>query len=296
MDTTPEPAHTVYRTNARGDCLERALVLQSVGIEYEILKEPEGYALVVAARDADRAIAELDAYAKESRAWPRRSEPLSDQARGWEGVLVFAAVVLLVAVLQDRDIFSSEWFARGKMNAGLVRQGEWQRTVTALSLHSHAGHLIANLVIGGMFGLFAGRLLGSGLAWAGIFLAGALGNGMNAWIQPDDHNAIGASTAIFGALGILSAYTWMRRRGTADGWVRRWTPILGGVVLLSLTGTGGERTDVIAHLTGFVSGLGLGAAFGALGSRIGFKANMQFALGLMTLACLALCWLLALRV
>ncbi len=285
----------VFHSAEQSECLERALVLQSVGIKYEILKAKDEYALVVAASDSDRAIAELDAYANENRDSSLGTGSLPDQTGGWEGVLVFAAVVLLIGVLQDREIFSSEWFARGKMNAGLVRKGEWWRAVTALSLHVHVGHLIGNLVIGGLFGLFAGRVLGSGLAWASILLAGALGNAMNAWIQPDHHNAVGASTAIFGALGILSAYAWMRRRGTEDGWVRRWTPILGGVVLLSLTGMGGERTDIIAHLTGFASGLVLGGVFGALGHRIDFKAHSQFAFGLTALAFLALCWLLAFR-
>ncbi|MFQ5425437.1 MAG: rhomboid family intramembrane serine protease [Phycisphaerae bacterium] len=285
----------MFHSAERSTCLDRALVLQSVGIEYRIVKARGEYTLVVAAGDSDRAVAELDAYANESRGSSVDTRPLPDQAGGWEGVLVFAAVVLLIAVLQDHEIYSFDWFARGKMNAGLVRQGEWWRAVTALSLHVHLGHLIGNLVIGGLFGLFAGRLLGSGLAWAGILLAGALGNAMNAWVQPDDHNAVGASTAIFGALGILSACAWIRRRGTEDGWVRRWTPILGGVVLLSLTGAGGENTDVIAHLTGFASGLALGALFGVLEGRIDFKANTQFAFGLAALASLALCWLLALR-
>jgi membrane associated rhomboid family serine protease len=208
-------------------------------------------------------------------------------------VLAYAAVLLVIAVLQHRHAFSLDWVASGKTNAGLVRQGEWWRTVTALSLHSGVEHLAANLVFGGLFGLFTGRLLGSGLAWASILAAGAVGNAMNAWVQPVSHSAIGASTAVFGALGILSSYAWKQRRGIGDGWIRRWTPVVGGVLLLAYTGLGGERTDVIAHVTGFMSGLLLGGLYGAMGRRIYIKAWTQSLLGLTALALLAVCWLLA---
>ncbi len=286
--------HPVFHSVEKCECLERALVLEAVGIKHEIRKASDEYTLVVAGSDSDRAIAELDAYANESRVSLPATGPLPERAGGWEGVLAFAAVVLMIALLQDREVISSEWLARGRLNAGLVCEGEWWRAVTALSLHVDLVHLISNLVIGGLFGLFAGRLLGSGLAWSSILLAGALGNAVNAWIQPEHHNAVGASTAIFGALGILSAYSWMRRRGTKDGWVRRSTPIVGGAILLGFTGTGGENTDVIAHLTGFASGLGIRWLFGVLGNRIDFKASTQFAFGVAALSILALCWLLAL--
>ena len=225
---------------------------------------------------------------------PPRPAPLPEQSGGWRGVYAYVAVLLLIAILQDRHAFSSDWLALGKTHAGLVRQGEWWRTVTALSLHLDAGHLVANLVFGSLFGLFLGTVLGSGLAWASILVTGALGNAMNAWVQPADHSAAGASTAVFGALGILAAYAWKQRRGIEGGWLRRWTPVLGGVLLLAYTGLGGERTDVIAHVTGFLSGLLLGGLYGMLGQRVSIKARSQFALGLTALGVLAFCWLLAL--
>ncbi len=65
--------------------------------------------------------------------------------------------------------------------------------------------------------------------------------------------------------------------------------------MLAYTGMGGERTDVLAHVTGFVSGLLLGGLYGAIGRRMYMKARFQFVLGLTALALLAFCWLLALR-
>jgi membrane associated rhomboid family serine protease len=294
MGRLGQPTESVYSSRTRGDCNERALVLQAAGIEYEILRAGGECLLVVAARDAERAVAELDAYARESHDGPPHPVPLPEQSSGWQGVYAYVAVLLLIAILQDRHAFSSDWLALGKTQAGLVCQGEWWRTVTALSLHLGAAHLVANLIFGGLFGLFVGRLLGSGLAWASILATGALGNAMNAWIQPANHSAVGASTAVFGALGILSAYAWKQRRGIEGGWFRRWTPVVGGVVLLAYTGLGGERTDIIAHVTGFISGLLLGGLYGTIGRRILVKARTQSALGLTALAFLTLCWVLAL--
>ncbi len=294
MDHSWRPTEAVYRSAARRECNERALVLRAADIDYEILRGRDEYVLLVSAPNAARAVAELDEYTRESSDQPAHPAPLPDRAGSWRGVYAYVAVLLLVSILQDRHAFVADWIAQGKTDAALVRNGEWWRTVTALTLHSGPAHLVANLVFGGMFGLFAGRLLGSGLAWAGILATGALGNALNACLQPAGHSAIGASTAVFGALGILSAAAWRQRRTMAGSWMRRWAPLLGGVVLLSLTGLGGERTDVIAHVTGFVSGLILGWLYGSFGRQLCAGPAAQFALGLAALASLALCWVLAL--
>ena len=124
--------------------------------------------------------------------------------------------------------------------------------------HGDAGHLTANLVFGTVFGLLAAQALGSGLACLAILLAGGLGNGMNALVQGPGHASLGASTAVFAALGILVAHALRYRGALPGGVLRRYSPLVGGVLLLAYTGTGGERTDVVAHLTGFLAGLGTG--------------------------------------
>ncbi|MFQ5502662.1 MAG: rhomboid family intramembrane serine protease [Phycisphaerae bacterium] len=295
MSRFHQPTCTVYRSAARRDCTERALVLQAIGIRNTVCREEGEYLLIVAEQDTDRAAAELEAYARENRNGEDRSTPPPERSHGWNGVFAYAGVLLLIAILQNRSAFSSDWFAVGNTHAGLVRHGEWWRTVTALSLHLDFVHLVSNLVIGGLFGLYVARLLGSGLAWASILATGAVGNTMNAWIQPADHSAVGASTAVFGALGILSSYSLKTRHGNQGGWIRRWAPVVGGVALLALTGTGGERTDIMAHVTGFLSGLILGGLYRAIGQEIHMSARTQFALGSGALSLLAVCWLIALR-
>jgi len=74
----------------------------------------------------------------------------------------------------------------------------------------------------------------------------------------------------------------------------RYTPIIGAVILLSYLGTSGERTDVFAHVAGFLAGLLLGALYGRLGDRMMVGLRAQFLIGIGALAFLGMTWVIAL--
>jgi rhomboid protease GluP len=262
--STAEPG-VALRSRYQEACLEARLVLDAAGIESELLYADGWWLLLVDEMDLPRCAEELEAYHRENLSRPRRRiKKVPVLSSGRVGLLAYAAVVLAVAVLANGWAFGFDWFEAGAMQAAKVVDGEWWRTVTALTLHGDAGHLTANLVFGTVFGLLAAQALGSGVAWCGILAAGALGNALNAVIQQPGHSSIGASTAVFAALAIVVAHS-MRYWGLlAGGALRRWSPLVGGVLLLAYTGTGGERTDVAAHLTGFIAGL----AIGWIGSRL----------------------------
>lgn len=254
---------TIYRSPVRSSCEERALVLTAIGIGAEVVHEAGGCALVVNSGDAPRASDELARYEAENRGWRRpRREPLPKRSSGWPGVLAYVGVLLSFAICQNQDLFGFDWLDAGRIDAGLVRDGEWWRVLTALTLHVDTGHLLGNIGFGAAFGYFAGQLLGSGLAWSSILVAGGFGNLLNVFVQSDAHRAVGASTAVFAALGIVAAYAWVQRRGSGDRWAYRWAPLIAGAILLTWFGTGDENTDIVAHLTGFVCGLALGGLFG----------------------------------
>ena len=139
-----------------------------------------------------------------------------------------------------------------------------------------------------------GRLLGNGLAWFSIVAAGAVGNGVSALVQPAPHSAVGASTAVFAALGLTAAYVWRRRGELHVRWPLRWAPIIVALILLAWTGSGNARTDVVAHLTGFLSGIALGAYFGSLTPGIMLGTRRQWLLGVGTFALVAVAWAIAL--
>ncbi len=274
--------------------MEHALVLRAVGIECRVQRARGGFALTVAAEDAPQAEAEIESYARENQE-ARRAADAPVDTDGWVGVLCFGVVLFLVAVCNDRSVGGFDWFAAGKTHAGGICAGQWWRTVTALTLHADLAHLLANLVVGGLFGIFAARHLGAGLAWFGILLGGAGGNLVNACLRPAGHTSVGASTAIFAALGLLAAWTWTQRRMGAGISLRRWAPLIGGVVLLGMLGGGGSaRTDVGAHITGFCCGVLCGAVCGRLRlhARIGDKGQAWLAAA--ALGLLAASWAIAL--
>lgn len=285
---------TIYHSRSENDCRECALVLQAVGTENQVYREADEFVIAVAADDSARSRAELDAYATENRDWRNARPAARQRADGWNGVLGFVAVLSLMAVLQQRNAFSLDWFANGKTHASLIRSGEWWRPVTALTLHIDLEHVLSNLVIGSLVGLFAGQTLGSGLAWFCILIGGRLGNYVNAWVRPADHTSVGSSTAIFAALGLLAAHAWWQRQTRRTSRLERWVPLVGGAILLSFLGTGGGRTDIPAHVFGFLCAVPLGVLCGKLSDGLGSTRRAQVLFGLAALAVLVIAWAFAL--
>lgn len=215
--------------------------------------------IVVPAADESRAASEIAAYLKERARTPRPAAPSAAEFHdAWVGVASYVAALVLVAAFARQSLLGFDWLAAGELEAGPALRGQAWRLVTALTLHADLGHLAGNLGFGAFFGYFAGRSFGFGLAWLAILTGGVLGNLLNSAIQPGDHRSIGASTAVFAALGLLTAHAW--RRGIAQtSWRARIAPIVAGVALLAFTGTAGENTDIFAHLMGFAAGFGVGA-------------------------------------
>jgi membrane associated rhomboid family serine protease len=291
-DPSPAEIAEVFRSFRRNECEERDFVLHAVGIPSQVVWLGRTWALVVPATGYAAALAQLERYERENppRRRPAPPEPLHGGA--WLGSLAYVAVMLLVGYLAGALALGADWLEAGALRAGPTRSGELWRAVTALTLHLDVGHLLANLGFGTVFGLLAGQLLGPGVAWASVLAAAASANLLNAFIQPAAHSSVGASTAVFATLGLLAAYAWRRRRDQGDRWAYRWAPLIAGVILLGFTGAGGERTDVLAHLTGFAMGLLAGVAHAAW--RVPRGPLAQVAAGLTSAAVLVVAWALAL--
>ncbi len=289
----PTGSAAIFRSRRSRDCGERALVLRARGIPHAVRRGAEGWVLLVPAPIAEQARRELADYERENENWPRRRARLPIHPAGVGGAIAYAAILLIAYVLQRDGAFGFDWFGAGRVQASLVRGGEWHRTVTALTLHLDGAHILGNVVIGALFGVIAAHLFGNGLAWFAILLSGAVGNALSAMLQAPDHAAVGASTAVFAALGLTAGYVWRRRLDQRGRWALRIAPIVAAAVLFAMMGSGGPRTDVIAHLTGFASGIAFGAAFGgSTWSAPGPRG--QRILGAAALAMLVIAWTIAL--
>ena len=278
------------RCNSHKRCKEAALVLQSVGIDSEILPWEGEFLLVVQIKEATEAARQLSAYENENRPEPVSGEPLIKLSKGMHGAMVYAAILFLVDGLLQRGGPGGHMLDLGSAGAGLIRDGQWWRAITALTLHADSAHLWGNLSVGIIFGLFASQSLGPGLAWFSILLAGTTGNLLSASFQDTAHNSIGASTAVFAALGIQAAHTWRSRHLHHQKGISRWSPLIGGVILLALLGGPGERIDVLSHVTGFLSGLLLGALLGCKGESLARRGDIQAVFGIMGVLIILLAW------
>jgi membrane associated rhomboid family serine protease len=247
----------IVRGATRRELMEASLVLTAVDVEHVVVEEQDDWCLRVPDTRAPEALAHLENYRLENQPLP--PPPVPEQIdSGLIGVLGFLLVIWAVPFLQAYDVLGWDWRVIGRVDAGRVTDGEWWRVITALTLHADLAHILGNSAFGAIFGLFAGRFLGSGLAWLLILLGGALGNAVAAGMRPDDFRAIGASTATFAALSLSSAFVWRRGYFRGRGWRRAFAPLFAAIALLSFTGVGGEQTDVLAHFTGFSVGLLLG--------------------------------------
>lgn len=232
-------------------------MLVAVGVQAHVTRDAKSWLVLVAEDDVDRAREELTAYQQEEQDAKRnrQSTPMAGGKGLFETVLAFVLTISTTSMIGWSAVNGPTFTAAGLSDAGLVRGGEVWRTVTALTLHADLPHLFSNLVFGTLFIVLAGRWLGGGVAALLTLVGGAIGNGINALIQDASHTSLGASTAVFSALGIAVAMALRPSIRTQTSMMRQWSPLIGGAVLLSMYGTGGERTDVTAHVTGFLSGL-----------------------------------------
>jgi len=130
-------------------------------------------------------------------------------------------------------------------------------------IHASAVHLAGNMLGIAIFGTAVCTITGWGVGWFMILATGVLGNLMNAVLYKTGHLSIGASTAVFGAVGILAAHQFFKKFRLPGQRMRAWLPLGAGLALLSILGSG-EHADLTAHLFGFMAGLILGAFYGVL--------------------------------
>ncbi len=274
-------------------CHEYSLVLEARGLEYEAREDESSWVLSVPVEMRHRAYEEISRYSVERgvrRHIPESTQPHSGAA---VGVFLYVSILLLTAYFAGNGSFGADWLSLGSLDAGA--RGEWWRAVTALTLHLDQEHLLGNVLFGVIAGIAASRLLGSGVAWASILAAGALANYAEILITPISHRAVGASTAVFAALGLLAGMAWRQRLTLRERLWYRWAPLIAGVCLLTLLGAGSAHVDVLGHALGFLFGLGVGWVYVRTGVPNNRDTSVQIIAG--STAVLAVCaaWFFALR-
>jgi membrane associated rhomboid family serine protease len=266
-----------------GEADEWALVLTAAGIPNAIEADALGWAVLAAADDSTRAHALLSAYESE-----RRVEVAAPAAAPypWMSGVALALLLLWLFSVTGTRAAGSPWFEPGAAMAGHIVAGEVWRTVTALTLHADLVHAAGNAVAVAVLAPPLVQRFGGGLTPLLLLAAGALGNALAALVHDPRHVAVGASTAAFGALGILTALRFVP--GAAPSRGKRWTAAAAGVLLLAMLGTA-PGADLTAHAFGFLTGAGLGIAAG-MTVRNRPRTLLQWGLGTLAGGVVVLGW------
>jgi rhomboid protease GluP len=287
-------ATEVFRSLHRSACEERAFVLAAVGIPSGVAMHAGLFLLEVDLANVAAALAELRQYDAESRPAPPPPPQPRLYPNAWIGCVAYVAILLGVAHMIEAGIWRLDAFDAGALNAAAVQSGQWWRAWTALTLHVDAAHLAANLGAGIWFGYLAGRQLGSGRAWFFIVNGAALANFLEGALGPTTHRSVGASTAVFTALGMLAAHSWRTRFHLPQRWALRWGPLVAGVILLGWLGSAGEGTDLVAHALGFVIGTLIGATAALPAVSRALERVPEWLAGLAAIAAIGSAWACAL--
>ena len=297
----------VFRSRRRRPSDERAFVLHAVGIPSTVTFAGTRFILWVREADGPRALTHLLQYESENRPRPPPPPPPRVYPNAWIGCVAYVLCLMGVAYLISAGLLRLDAFDTADMRAAAVRSGEWWRAWTALTLHVDGAHLAANLGAGVWFGYLAARQIGVGSAWFLIVSGAALANLIEGCFATPDYRSVGASTAVFTALGLMSAYSWRERYEFPQRWARRWGPLVAGVILLGWTGSGGGsedslrtgpesvHVDLFAHIAGFAVGIVLGAVAALPASRRLLDRVPQWAAGGAALASIAIAWAFALH-
>ncbi|MFT3867917.1 MAG: rhomboid family intramembrane serine protease [Nibricoccus sp.] len=246
----------IYATYAEG--FEHSLVVLAMGETCWLVSTDNGHHLRVEPSALDNVRRQLTHFDREQAGWPPR--PFADDALRTRR-MPFSPLLWVLG------IFVGYWAQSerpGLTDAALLDarrvfdQGEWWRVWTALWLHADLGHLVSNAANGFMifsvviatFGFYAGWSLIGASAITGNVAAVALHAG-------DDYRSLGASTAVFAALGLLvgRAIRLAIRVGRLHRLRTLLTPLFAGLVILGLYGAGGVQVDVLAHALGFAAGI-----------------------------------------
>ena len=254
----------VGQFDSRKEAEERALVISAMGHASRIEPAEEGgFDLMVYEWNLEAVVSELERFEIEKSEAAAAREPERQAPREKIPVVsLFVAGWVMSGFFLAQNL-SPVWEPRGIASSqAIIGKAEWWRALTALTLHHDFSHFAANLAAGLLFARFLLPQLGTGWSWLLILSSGFLGNLLNAWTyRGESHLSLGASTAVFGALAILSACQALDVLRSSRAF-RRWElilPVGAGLALLAFLGTGDERTDLTAHCWGFLCGAALGA-------------------------------------
>lgn len=252
-----EIAPTLPSTKKKHEAQDWLLVLTAEGIPAELIRVDNGFSVKVASECRARAQAILTSWQQERLERARRLAlpPIRD-ATPMEFAAAYACALALLGFHLGLEASHrlEALHEVGNSQAVLVLEGEVWRLVTALTLHADLPHVLGNTLFGGFFLAAVSARLGFGVAVLSFVVTGTLGNLANAIYYGSAHHSIGASTGVFGLVGVLAGLAAWQRHRTALPGRGAWVAFGAALAIVAMLGSGGPDIDFSAHLFGLVAG------------------------------------------
>ena len=264
------------------------LVLSAYHLPHSIIRSGSGWEIWVDETVRDRALDLILKYIEENPSLPLPDEQETQVYKKTFTAIWVCSLLLACHIAANRSGDFEKIVREFGASAFDVMNGEIYRTVTSLTLHSDYPHLAGNMAGIAIFGTAVCSITGTGVGWLMILLSGILGNLANAALFQYGHISIGASTAVFGAVGILAAYQLCRKIKIAEQRMKAWLPIAGGLALLAFLGSS-KHSDLTAHLFGFMAGIALGILYAQFLERLLEKKHQIYCM-VAAIGTIALSW------
>ncbi len=284
---------------------ELALVLDAKGLTHDLAEIGDSWVISVTPETALVATQELSSYIAEPKKYRTKIAAVTPFSGIAIGAIGFTIVLLTTAYCVGTNLLGVDWLSVGALTDYRSNLHGWWRPITALTLHLDQAHLLSNVAFGIGAGSLASSLFGPGIAWGGILAAATFANCVEMLVAPLGYRCVGASTAVFAGLGLLSGFAWAQRLTLSERWLYRWTPLFAGISLLALLGTGAgagtdrapstEHVDVVGHLLGFSSGIALGWIYARLAIPRTRSSKPQIIAGALATLSVLLAWSAALH-
>lgn len=266
--TSDEPCP--FQTADSQVALEWCAVLASQKIDFDLKREGEVWLFSPASAKFAAAEKNINDYENERDFFIRHQQEFATPPAPLKILKALPFIVCgfflyLFFIITGPADAKSEILNRGILSPeAFFKKGEWWRTITSLTLHADYSHLMGNVLFLCLFATVAASQAGVGASLFFIFASGVLGNLSTITLLGEhSYNSLGASTAVFGALGIISILSLLRRKQGQSFLRHSILPLVSGMALLAFTGTS-PGSDVTAHLFGFFWGIIFGIILNGL--------------------------------
>ena len=270
-----------------------SLVLYAMGIPHKVISLQSGWIIRVKDRYRKEAEHQIELFEKEN-------SPSSPEENIEKDTLIKYLPLLFSFLLIGFHIFINtranyrQFLESGCMSGDIIRKYQLWRGVTALTIHIDLTHLFSNIIFGSLIIASVQRQIGKGFGWLMILFASFAGNFLNGLLHSVLFKSIGASAAVFIALGILTSIQFIKkiREKTRQSWM----PLLAAAALLGLLSQG-KYIDLMGHFLGLFTGLIFGiilALYIIFWKLPGEKLQGFFSL--FSLSIVIFCWLIAINI